>query len=206
MTPPRPLVLCALLLLLAACNGSPTEPHGGMATLVQSCSPSGANVTCTVTAANVGQVVYGDVTGEATWLSSGTPGSFVQPGVFVPAGSGEVEIWARYTWKETETKSMFLVSPTAPARRLMFVGGNVVDAASKEKLVGATVRILDGYAAGKSATTNSIGYYSIKPILTGETFTLEASFPGYAPKTLTYRIESPGGNPFLDVGLDRLTP
>ena len=175
-----------------------------MPVLALGCHGGGSNVVCDVTAANVGNVVYGDVTRQASWFSSGTPGSFPQPGVFAPSGSGEVEIWAKFDWKESETKSMWLVAPNAPARRLQFVGGHVEDASTKAKLIGATVRILDGYTAGRSAVTNSLGYYSIKPVLTGETFTLEASMPGYATRTLTFRVDVPG-TPFLDIALERLT-
>ena len=192
---PLPAIIASVL-LISACN-SPTEPTHGMPLLSVGCGPSGATVVCRADAYNIGNVVSGTVTAGATWLSSGASGSFPQPGVFVPTSSGEVTIWARYEWAES-APSMFLVDPNAPARRLSFVGGNVTDAATNQVLAGATVRVLDGYAAGKTSTTNSLGYYSIKPILTGETFTIEASKEGYVPVTLTYRVDT---HPFFDIKL-----
>jgi len=70
------------------------------------------------------------------------------------------------------------------------------------------VRILDGYAAGKSAITNENGAYRIEPLLPGETFTATASKEGYQSVTTTYRVDSPIGPaglnpPFLDFKLSR---
>ena len=84
----------------------------------------------------------------------------------------------------------------------------MLDAASGAKIPGATVRILDGYAAGKSAITNENGVYRIEPLLTGETFTATATKEGYQPVTTTYRVDSPIGPaglnpPFLDFKLSR---
>ena len=191
--------LALSLVFLAACNESPTEPHGGMATLVVSCNPSGSNIVCRASATNLGGVISGDVTREATWLHNTRIGEFAEPGVFVPSTDGEVDISAKFSWLES-SKHSYVVSPTAPPRRLFFVGGNITDAATNEKIVGATVRILDGYAAGRAAVSNSLGYYSIDRVLTDETFTLEVTMEGYARQVLTYRI---GTQPFFNVALTR---
>ena len=82
------------LLLLAACNESPTAPRRGTLELRMSCSASGSNVECF--AWTFGQGPDRIVTNEASWLHEGAPGSFAKPGLFVPSSNGEVAIWVTY--------------------------------------------------------------------------------------------------------------
>jgi hypothetical protein len=59
-------------------------------------------------------------------------------------------------------------------------------------------------------TANQVGHYQVARVLTGETFSVRVSSPGYATATATYRVDSPdnapsGSNsPFLDFRLRRL--
>jgi hypothetical protein len=196
-----------ILLLLINCNGSPTEPIRGPSSITARCVPEGANVRCVASAYNV-EVAFQDITATGQWLSTGAAGAFAEPGLFVPAAHGEVTIWVTFRGYVTEGKSTFLVGPNEPAQRLYWVSGLVVDAASGARISGATVRILDGYAAGRSAISADNGYYRIEPILTGETFTATASKEGYQPASKTYRVDSPIGPaglnpPFLDFELRR---
>ena len=202
---PLPLVIAtALLILFTACKGSPTEPHG-MAQVIVNCDPNGPNVTCRATGYNVGDVPSGDFTNQATWLSDGAPGSFPQPGVFVPSARGEVRIWARVEGIEEQYPKWFLVDPSAAAQALYWISGTVKDAETNQPISGATVRVLDGYAAGKSAVTSSLGAYTIRPALPGETVTVEASREGYATTRLTYLVQAPVNNyTFADIKLQRL--
>jgi hypothetical protein len=95
------------------------------------------------------------------------------------------------------------VDPAQTARRVYFLAGIVKDESSGAVLAGATVEILDGYARGARSVTNEFGSYRIDGVLTEETFQVRASLSGYAPSTLSYRVDPPigpaGGNPpFLD--------
>jgi hypothetical protein len=69
------------------------------------------------------------------------------------------------------------------------------------------VEILDGYNAGRAATSNQFGSYDILRVLTKESFTLRASKPGYVASTTTYLVDPPLGlenGPFLDFRLTRI--
>ncbi|HKR63705.1 MAG TPA: carboxypeptidase-like regulatory domain-containing protein [Thermoanaerobaculia bacterium] len=203
----RLLPVPLILLLLVACKGSPTEPHG-MAQINMLCLPAGTNVQCTASTYNFDGVASQDVTNKATWLVTNPIGTFTASGLFVPSGSGEVSIWVRYKTLEYNLKSSFLVGPGQPARWLYYVSGTVTDAATGERLEGVTVQMLDGYAVGKSSVTGANGVYRIEPVLTGETFTIVASKPGYASMTKTYRVDPPVGpagsnSPFLNFALGR---
>jgi len=189
----------ALALAISRC-GSPTEPRKlYYPSLDVGCLPSGAAVRCTAT------LDITDVTNQATWLASGAAGQFSRPGLFVPFSRGEVALWARYEGFEA-FKSQFLVDPNSPAQRLYWIAGRVTDATTGQAISGAEIRMLDGYAAGKVATTDAFGSYKIEPLLTGETFTIQAARNGYVSSTIRYRVDSPigppdGNSPFLDFKL-----
>ena len=55
------------------------------------------------------------------------------------------------------------------------------------RIPNAVVEILDGYNAGKSATSNQFGAYNIARVLTKVTFMVRASKAGYLPSTLTVK-------------------
>ena len=206
---PAALGLVALCGVMSACNDGPISPDRGFSHLLMSCTPAGANVSCTATLYEV--PAFGDVrdvTAEATWfVSDPSLGGFSRPGLFTPVGNGEVGLWARYEKWQPPDQFWFLVGPSTAARWLYFLSGSVDDAETHEHLVGAEVRILDGYAAGAVVTTNQSGYYTIDRVLTGEDFTVVASKDGYSPQTQSYRVDPPNGPngnpPFLNF---QLTP
>jgi hypothetical protein len=197
----------------AGCKDSPSEPdHRQAPSLAVACLPAGVRVTCTATLFGVpsnGSVR--NVTSLATWRASEPAlGNFVAPGTFVPERRGEVELAARYNGFEDRVVSKFLVDPQKTAERLYFLSGTVRDEVSHQDLSGAMVEVLDGYARGERSVTNQFGVYQFDKVLTGETFSLRASKPGYAPLVLAYRVDSPitvngpaGNPPFLDFPLRR---
>jgi hypothetical protein len=204
------VVAVCVLAATAGCRNTPSEPERiRQPSLTVTCLPAGARVTCAATyLPSVGSLRT--VTSLATWRASDpTLGSFLEPGIFTPARRGEVELSARYSGIEDRVVSTFLVDPRQTATRLYFLSGMVRDDLRNEDLAGATVEILNGYARGAQSLTNRFGAYEFDTILTGETFSVRASKAGYAPSTLTYRVDSPlgpaGGNPpFLDFRLRRL--
>jgi len=204
----RVVAVVMLVAVAAGCNETPSEPDRGTPpTLIMACVPLDARVSCTATLFYAPVTGTTNVTSKATWLVSDPfLGGFLEPGIFTPTRHGEVELSVRYEAWTAVVTSWFLVDPFQPAQRLYFVSGIVRDDATNATLSGATVEILDGYARGSQAITNEFGHYRIDRILTGETFSARASRAGYAPSTLTYRVDSPigpaGGNPpFLDFRL-----
>jgi hypothetical protein len=206
----RFLALALFLAATAGCDDTPTSVDRRDPQIRATCVPLGDRVSCTAALRDVptaGSVR--DVTKEATWrVSDPSLGSFTEPGVFTPVRRGEAEITVSYQGLQDRLTSWFLVDPGQPARRLYWVSGIVRDETTNAPLPGATVEILDGYAKGKRAVTNEFGHYQIDSILTGEPFRIRAAKEGYAPSTLSYRVDSPigppGGNPpFLDFKLRR---
>lgn len=193
-----------LMATLAGCKDSPTDIHSNPPSLRAACVPLGERVSCTATFFDGNRLR--DVTSQATWLVSNPAlGSFTT-GIFTPRQRGEVVLSVRYLEFVDPLESRFLVDPAQPARRVYFLFGVVKDESSGAVLAGATVEILDGYAQGTRSVTNEFGYYQLKGILTEETFRVRASIPGYAPSTISYRVDPPigpaGGNPpFLDFRL-----
>ena len=193
-----------LMAALAGCKDSPTDIHSNPPSLHAACVPLGAQVSCTATFFDGNRLR--DVTSQATWLVSNPAlGSFTT-GVFTPRQRGEVVLSVRYLEFVDRLESRFLVDPAQPARGVYFLSGVVKDESSGAVLAGATVEILDGYARGARSVTNEFGAYQINGILTEETFRVRASLPGYAPSTVSYRVDPPigpaGGNPpFLDFRL-----
>lgn len=181
-----------VVFLFTACNESPTEPN---ADLLVVCNPSGVTVTCRATNP-------ADVTKEVTWFSSGATGMFAEPGFFVPSSGGEVEIWARLDDAESTTRSAFLVDPAGDARRLAAVSGDIYDDDTNQKIAGVTVRIVEGYGAGRSAISDRRGRYTLERVLTGETFTVEASRIEYEPARASFRVDPPR-NPILDIRMKK---
>jgi hypothetical protein len=197
-----------LMATLAGCKDSPTEiEHRGPAFLHALCVPLGESIACTATFFDGNRTR--DVTSQAAWrVSDPALGSFAS-GIFTPRQRGEVVLSVRYLEFVDPLESRFLVAPAQPARRVYFLSGVVKDESSGAVLAGATVEILDGYTRGTGSVTNELGAYQIDGILTEETFRVRASLPGYAPSTLSYRVDPPigpaGGNPpFLDFRLRKI--
>ena len=193
-----------LITALAGCKDSPTDIHSDPPSLRAACVPLGERIACTATFFDGNRLR--EVTSQATWLVSDPAlGSFTS-GIFIPRQRGEVVLSVRYLEFVDRLESRFLVDPAQPARRVYFLSGIVKDESSGAVLAGATVEILDGYARGARSVSNEFGHYQINGILTEETFRVRASITGYAPSTVSYRVDPPigpaGGNPpFLDFRL-----
>jgi hypothetical protein len=195
----RAAVLVCLAAVLTGCRNGPTDPHGPrQASLTVTCIPAGPRVSCSATYLPA-EGFSRDVTSLATFRASDPSLGSFRDGLFTPVRRGEVEINARYNG---------LVDPAQTARRLYFLSGIVRDDSNNQALVGATVEVLDGYSKGAQSVTNGAGAYQFNDILTGETFSVRASKPGYTSSTLTYRVDSPigpsGNPPFLDFRLRRI--
>jgi hypothetical protein len=201
---------------LAGCEESPTDVHAPPAPeLIFFCLPLDVRLTCTVIATNVpgrGQV---DVTQTAEYLvSDPAVGAFLDPGIFTPSRRGEVELSARQGALTPRFAPRFLVDPLQPPRPVESLAGKVRDAETGRDLPGALVEILDGYAQGSTSVTNEFGFYEIEKVLTEETFSVRASLPGYAPSTVSYRVDPstaridpsdtrPRNPPYLEIQLRR---
>ncbi|HTG31683.1 MAG TPA: carboxypeptidase-like regulatory domain-containing protein [Thermoanaerobaculia bacterium] len=199
-----------LLAALAGCKDSPTDIHSNSPSLRATCVPEGPRVACTATFFS-DPTGLRDVTSQAIWVVSDPAlGSFTS-GIFTPRQRGEVVLSVRYQGFVDRLESRFLVDPAQPARRIYFLSGIVKDESSGAVLAGVTVEILDGYARGSRSVSNEFGHYQINGILTEEPFQVRASLPGYAPSTVSYRVDPPigpaGGNsPFLDFSLRKQGP
>lgn len=204
------LSLLSFLVLLVACDKhSPTEPTGGFTPHLQiSCEPVGNEISCVALVTGMDNAV----TSQSAWFSSDpTVGTFTAPGRFAPSRRGQVSLWATYDYPGTGIGRVQLTSeptsvvadPSGAALVLTFLFGGVLDADTSAALAGVEVRILDGYAQGRSATTNASGYYKVDAVPFNQTFTIVAAEAGYQPLTLTYRIALP--NPgTLEFRLHRL--
>ena len=210
------VAVVVLMAVLAGCEKSPTEPEHPSPSpeLLFYCLPLGVRLTCFAYVSNVPGRGQADVTATATWLvSDPTVGGFLEPGIFTPRRRGEVEISARYEALTPRLTVRFLVDPLQPPRAFSFLSGKVWEDDSNRELPGAMVEILDGYAQGSTSVANEYGYYQIKKVLTEETFSVRASMPGYAPSTVSYRVDPsayradpsdpPKNPPFLDFRLRR---
>jgi carboxypeptidase family protein len=214
----RVLAVVVLMAVLAGCDKeSPTETARPepLPDLLFFCLPLDVRLTCTAIANNVpgrGQV---DVTKTATYLvSDPSVGGFLEPGIFTPRRRGEVKLSARYEALTPRFTPEFLVDPSQPPRSFSSLAGKVRDADTNMELPGATVEILDGYAQGSMSVANEIGFYLIDKVLTEETFSVRASLPGYAPSTVSYRVDpstyrtdpsdtTPRNPPYLEIQLRR---
>jgi hypothetical protein len=209
----RFLLAAGCLTMLAVWTGcsddSPTEPdHRPAPRLALFCLTPDARVTCSATLYNLPTSgTARDVTSEATWLVSSPAASLSAPGIITPTGHGEVEVRAVFDRWESEPFT-FLVDPAQTSRWIYFLSGLIKDEETGALLSGVTVEVLSGYAEGARTITNENGHYKLDKILTGESLTVRASKPGYAPATLTYRVDPPqglgtGNAPFLDFRLRR---
>jgi len=190
------VALCCCVVIVAGCHQTPTEPDRREPTLVVYCQPAGRDVSCTAVLFGVTSATSSrDVTLTAVWMASdATLGSYSAPGQFTATGRGEVGLWARYEEYESWPQARFLVDPVEPARWLYSLDGFVVDDETNQGLAGAEVRILTGYAAGRTGTAGANGFYEVERVLTDETFSAVASHAGYEPVTVQYRVSPPDGS------------
>lgn len=122
-----------------------------------------------------------------------------------------MDIEVRYADWKADFMPTFLVAPDQDARWLYFLGLVVNETDGRTPVVGASVKILDGYRSDAICTTNASGFCSIHRILTGETFTTQVTKSGYRPTTFSYRVDPPVGpagsnSPFFGITLTRDEP
>ena len=199
----RILLVAVFAVVLAGCSSSspnsPAQipsiisPVTPFTILLVNCNPGGPDVVCTALMASSDVTVFSaqDVTNTAQWTA--TPSDVAQmvaPGRFRPARSGELVIDARSGDARTLLPSRFLVSPGVGARRLGTLMVIVRDQTGP--LTGSIVEVIDGYRAGATCTTTSLGTCTVDPIVASETFTVRAVKTGYQTGTATFR-GSPDG-------------
>jgi len=199
------LSLLGFVAFLVACNHeTPTEPRSTLDPHLGSrCDVVASAVDCIAYLNGVASPVSSFV---LTWSSSdpsigtftGGIGTATAPARLVPSRRGEVTLWAHAEFqvqgRNYASDSFlwtFLLDPASPARYVYYLAGNVTAAGGTGPVVGAEVRILDGYAQGKRAITDTFGSFRIDGILTNETFTISASAAGYQPQTRSHVISPP---------------
>jgi Bacterial Ig-like domain (group 2) len=215
--------IAAVLLVVSgsSCNG-PTNPcidQSGRGTnaplgIIQTCTPVGPNVQCTAVPSYADYAYCPQPLPPLVWTSSNSSIATVSSDGFVKVlARGEVDITAAatsgYGYRSPQTWSA-LVDPGQPPQVLYFLSGIIRENdGSDTRIPGATVEILDGYNAGRTAApSNQFGAYRIDRVLTNVTFTVRASKSGYVPSTTTYLVGGPtsiAGPPFLDFRLSRGT-
>ncbi len=146
-----------------------------------------------------------DVTAIATWSVEPTNvAMFTAPGVLSPLRHGEATLSVAYEQWTTKVLSTFLVKPSATARWLYFVQFTSVENDGQTRIPGVTVEITQGYRAGGSCVTNTVGVCTIERFLTCEEFMGTGSKAAYQPTHFSYRVDPPvvdGNAPFLNVQL-----
>lgn len=178
-----------LLLLLAGCHSTPTEPTAAV--------PDGRsyvplNVSCLMApelACVVTRFGQGDLTSQAEWYATdvmyGTTAAdgvtFPRPGVPVPSRPVKLYIAARVG---TETRASSLSYEMAPGARPIELAALFGFAYEGDTgfngLEGVRVEALGGDGVtGASAVTGSNGFYLLSHVRVGVPFTLRASKTGY---------------------------
>ena len=131
-----------------------------------------------------------EVTGEARWIVTG-PAVVGTAGYIRTTGYGEIEVTAEHalsSYPMTLRLGRYLADPPRAPRLLGPVYGDAVESGTQQPVEGARVTIIDGYNAGRHAVTSARGYFTIEPVLTGETFTWQAEKAGYETATGRFRI------------------
>jgi len=125
-------------------------------------------------------------------------------------GHGELDVTATYANYTPQMWSV-LVDSQQLSQIIYFLSGVITENDGTDtRIPNAVVEILDGYNAGKSATSNQFGAYNITGVLTKVTLMVRASKAGYLPSTTTYEVGGPvqfpgetNNRPFLDFRLSR---
>jgi hypothetical protein len=178
--------------------------------VILSCLPVQANLQCTLIKTDYSEppLPSVDVTSLAQWSVSNPAIATVSTSGFVTVfGHGELDIIASDADYSPQTWSV-LVDPQQAPEVIYFLSGIVSEnGGTNAPIPGAVVEILDGYNAGKTATSNQVGAYDISRVLTKVSFTIRASQAGYLASTTTYEVDGPfipGNAPFLDFRLTRI--
>ena len=207
---PMRSVIILLAFAVAGCSSAPTGPSRSGPTAVNLlCLPVQVNLQCRLTKVDYSEPPPPsvDVTRLAEWAVSNPAIATVSSGFVSVVGQGELDITASYANYTPQVWSV-LIDSQQPPQVIYFLSGVIRENDGTDtRIPDAVVEILDGYNAGKSATSNQFGAYHISRVLTKVSFTVRASKPGYLTSTTTYQVDGPtglGNAPFLDFRLTRI--
>jgi hypothetical protein len=166
-------VLLALpaALMMINCSSGPAAPsctdqsgrgETALNAVKVSCKAAGSRLQCQAIASIEGLYVYcprtEDVTASAVWAAGDSAiARLVAPGQFEAAGVGDTTVHA--AWQNLDSNAFGLtpvsVFPGTPPLPTHEIAGTVTDASRGPgiAIAGATVEILDGIVAGRTATT-----------------------------------------------------
>jgi hypothetical protein len=124
-----------------------------------------------------------DVTAQATWQTATAAIATVNAaGIASGVAAGEVDV--RATFRGVTGILHLAIVPATFA-----LSGTITDATSRAVLPNIGVRVTDGVNAGKTATTDSSGTYTIADVTAG-TFALSASGAGYQSQAQTVTVSA----------------
>ena len=199
----------ALGLAIVACGGgsslpsTPSTPPTPAAATVASVAVSGSAPAVGLSSqlmamATMSNGTTQNVSSQATWSSSTQSVAAVNSaGVVTGVSAGDVDITATYTNVAGRLR-LTIQRPTAATYTLV---GTITDATSGGILPGILVVVQDGGNAGRNATTNSGGTYTLADLAAG-TFTLSAAASGYQTATKSVAVAA---NTRADFVLSRAT-
>lgn len=208
----RLATLTPFFISLLACSGSPDRKLADTPTSPAPVAPTAVSVSVTGSAPPVGgsssfaaaatlsDGTVRNVTNEANWKSSNTSVVTVNgDGTVSASAAGEADISATYQEKTGVTHLAI-----KPAKRTTFtLGGTIIDGLSLGVLPNVGVRIVDGANAGKSATTNGAGDYSIADVAPGS-MTVIAGPTSYHPEATRGVVVADDTR--LDIYMARMPP
>ena len=182
----RSVIVVAVVACTSACHGTvgPTQGTPPVDSLELSGVPATGTVGDRFPLKVIATNLHGateDVTAKVTWGSSNDATAAVsREGELTLVGPGSCEI--RASIEGVSTATPVSVEPRPPASNTL--AGVVSDGATRRGLANATVSVVDGPNAGRSATTDESGFYSL-PALIHSSFTVRVTRSGYEPAEAT---------------------
>lgn len=207
----RPALFAAFTLLAGCSKDTPTEPDLHFSPHVStSFAPNGSGLYCY---ASLSGESFPDAPPVITWFASDPSAGAFQyfPTRFVPAHSGEVALWAHAEFRHhtvpysmDSDRQSFVFDVSGSPQYVGFLAGHVTEAGTgrTKGIIGAEVRILDGYGQGKRTPTLTGGYYRLDGFLVNQTFTVTTSAAGYQSQTMSISFQEVVGS--LDFELNPL--
>ncbi len=200
----RALLVAACVALTSACHGTvgPAQPTPPLDSLELSGVPTTGTVGDRFPLKVIGTNLHGateDVTSRVIWSSSSEATAAVsREGELLLVGAGKCEI--RASMEGVSTATPVSVEPRPPDRSTL--SGSVTDSVSRRGITNATVQILDGPNAGRSASTDESGFYSLPALIQGS-FTVRVTRSGYETAEVTTTLT---GDTHLDFSMRALPP
>jgi len=184
----RPAVLTVMTLLLCAgCGGSsgpgptPTPPTlTGVSVTGAPASPTVGDMAQLTATASFSDSSSQIVTAQATWeTSNSTVATVSASGLATFLAAGDCDLKATYR-ATTGTSHVTVATKGLPRFQL---SGKITESGSTHLVTGATVTILDGPDAGRSAVTDAAGAYTLAAVTTGS-FSLRATRTDFEAQTV----------------------